>query len=133
MNTRQVLLIMILMATMATTIHATESICTHQLPPPRISRTDQKAVFMRSGLSWSRRGEYAVVLVTPIALGGTTDLGNLIALPIVDAARKAKIDTALVGCVCTGAIPIGQAELIAHRWNDADPEKPCLPIPRIGR
>jgi len=130
---RQPVLAITILAALTATLHAAEPVCSGPAPSPRVSRTDQKAVFMRSGLSWSRRGDYVVIHVTPPALGGDSDLGNLVALPIADAVKKAKIDAGLIGCVCSGAIPLGQAELIARRWQDADPEKPCLPLPRIGR
>lgn len=69
------------------------------------------------GFPTSEMGEYALDHRLAIGLGGhPRNLGNLQILTRHDNARKSRIESKLICLVCTGTLPLNQAQ--TEVWND---------------
>jgi len=93
----------------------------------------KEAAFARYGIAYQDRDtigatgvrapEYQVDHLIPLEIGGSpTDLQNIWPQPIRPALRKDRIENELRELVCSGRMPLKQAQdAIAHNWKTAAP------------
>ncbi len=80
----------------------------------------KQEVANRYGVPWSKHADYEFDHLIPRELGGADDVNNLWPQPWADARKKDQLETRLHVLVCSGQLPLEQAQASIRRdWREA--------------